>query len=86
MSRPVLQASDDVKHFVDVAFYFDFGPDLADDALFVDCEGGALDAHVFPAVVILLFPDVVSLDYGLVFVGQEREGEVVFFGELLVAG
>ncbi len=52
---------------------------------FGDDEGGAFGAHVFFAVEGFFDPDAVGVDDGVVFVGDEGEGEGVLLDELGVA-
>ena len=52
---------------------------------FGDDVGGAFGAHVFFAVEGFFDPDAVGVDDGVVFVGDEGEGEGVLFDELGVA-
>jgi hypothetical protein len=47
--------------FVGMVFGFDFGPYFADDAIFVDKEGGTVDTHELLAVHVLLSVDAVEL-------------------------
>src|SRR4051812_16399027 len=61
-------------------------PDAADHALAVDQVGGALDAHVLPAVHALLDPDTVILGALAALVGAELKVEVVLPLELVMAG
>jgi len=58
--------------------------DLRYAAVRIDHEGRAQDSHVFPAEHGLLTPDAIPLGDGMIRVGNEREGEVVFLLELLM--
>ena len=51
----------------------------------VDQEGRALDAHVLAPVHRLLDPHAIGRRHGLVGIGGEADGEVVFLAKLLVA-
>src|SRR5262249_17530812 len=53
-----LRRGEDLVH---MARHLDLAPDVADDAFFVDQEGGALDAHVFAAIHALLHPGAIGL-------------------------
>ena len=55
-----------------------------DDAFFVDDEGGAERAHVFPSVHAFLAPGPEGFCQPVVGVGDQREGQLVLFDELLV--
>ena len=55
-----------------------------DDAFFVDDEGGAERAHVFPSVHALLAPGTEGFRQPVLGVGNQREGQLVLFDELLV--
>src|SRR5437879_5645927 len=73
-----------LEHFVGVIVGLYLGPDLANDAFFIDQEGGALDTHIFLAIHALLFIDVIALgDLGL-GVGEQREGQAELLSKLLV--
>src|ERR1700761_2267261 len=61
----------------------DLAPDPGDLAGLVDEEGAAIDPHVFLAVHGFLGPAPVALGHVAPLVGGEREGQVVFGGELL---
>ena len=67
-----------------MVFGFHLLNDVGDDAFFVDDEGGAGGAHVSTAVHRLLLPHAVGFVDGLVFVGQQREGQFVLVGKLVV--
>src|SRR3546814_13244947 len=56
------------------------------DALLVDEDGGAVDAHVFAPIHALLDPGPVGLADLALQVGGEREGQAVFRFELVVGG
>ena len=60
----------------------DLGHDLFDDAVPVNEVGAADNAHADLAVVFLLLPCAVSFDHGVVGVGQQHKGQVVFLGKL----
>src|SRR6185369_202782 len=64
----------------------DLVPDVADDALLVDQEGRALDAHVFAPIHALLDPGAIGLGDLAFLVGGEGEGQLVFLLELVMAG
>src|SRR5213078_800551 len=72
-------------HLVDVAADLDLAPHLADHAILVDQEGGAVDAHVLAAIEALLDPGAVPLADLAVLVGHQREVELVLGLEPVVA-
>jgi hypothetical protein len=63
-------------------YFFEEGGDVAG---FVEDEGGAFGAQVLFAVEFFFDPDAVEVDDGVVFVGDEGEGESVLLDELGVA-
>src|SRR5579859_4407947 len=73
-----------LQDLVRMAFDFDVGEDGLDRAGLVDDERGARNAHVFATHELLQLPDAVPVGHGMVGVGQEREGQMVFGLELLV--
>src|SRR3546814_15805759 len=70
--------------FFDVALHLHLAPAAAQDALLVDQEAGALDAHVLAPVERLLDPGAVGLADLAVLVRGEGEGQVVLGLELVV--
>jgi hypothetical protein len=62
----VLEPGEDL---VGVAFWFNFAPDIGYFAVWADKESGALDAHYFFAVHILLFQNIKELGDGFIGVG-----------------
>jgi hypothetical protein len=68
-----------------VAVHLHFAPYIADDALAVNEEGRALDAHVLPAVHALLDPNPISLADLAVGIGGKRKGQGELRLELVVA-
>ena len=65
-----------------------FGLDLFEDFFYLavgaDQEGGALDAHELASVHALLFPHSVGFADGMIRIGHEGEGQIVFHRELLL--
>lgn len=51
---------------------------------FVDQEGRAFDAHIFPAIHAFFNPDAVSLARLSFLVGYQREIQVIFLLEFIV--
>src|SRR5262249_8458095 len=86
LERTTLERLRRFEHLVDMAGHLDLVPDVADDALLVDQEGGPLDAHIFAAIHALLDPGAVGLADLAVLVGGKGEGELVLLLELVVAG
>src|SRR5262249_32889182 len=66
--------------------HFHLAPDGANDALFIDEEGSAIDTHVFAPVHALFDPGAVGLADLALEVGGEREGESVLRFELVMGG
>ena len=73
------------QHLLGVARHLDLAPASRDASMPVDQEGRALDAHVFAPVHRLLDPHAIGRRHGLVGIGGEADGEVVFLAKLLVA-
>ena len=59
---------------------------LDDDSVLIDQIGCTEHSHGNLAVVLFLFPDIIGLDHFFFRIGQEGEGQPVFFLELLVRG
>ncbi len=68
-----------------MAAHLHLSPKLAQDALFVDEEGRALDSHEASPIETFLLPHAVGLDDLALLVRDEREGKVIFLLELGVA-
>src|SRR5262249_25505981 len=79
-----LRSPDLFEDLLGVSLGLDLRPDGGDPALRVDHVRHAVDAHVLAAIERLLAPDLVGLQDLLVRVGDQRERQVVLFGELLV--
>src|SRR6185369_12868472 len=62
---------DRLQHLGDVAGHLDLVPHIAHDALIVDQEGAAVDAHVLASVHAFLDPDPVSLADLAILVGSK---------------
>src|SRR5579872_4682754 len=60
---------DSRQHGGGVSGHFHLVPDIGDLAVRRDEEGGAFDAHVFPAVEAFLAPDAIGFKHGFGFVG-----------------
>lgn len=58
--------------------------DLFNDALFVDDEGGADGAHDLLAVHGLLSPGSHGLQQGVVYIGNQGKGQLIFLFEFLM--
>jgi hypothetical protein len=81
---PCLLLFQEGEDFFGVAFGLDL-VELVDELLVgADDVGGALDAGDLLAVHVLFLDDAEAVADGLVGVGEEGVGEVVFFGELLL--
>jgi hypothetical protein len=80
-----LQILDRLADLLHMAGDADLAPDGADDALRVDKEGRAFDAHVPEAIHVLFHIDAEPLTDIGIFVGSEGKIQIVFFAELLVA-
>ena len=65
-------------------FHLFGGDDALYHAFFVEEEGGAEGAHVFAAAHAFLTPYAKLLYQGFLRVGDEGEGQLVFFDELEV--
>src|SRR4051812_16044665 len=63
-------------HFLGVALRLHLVPYLLDDALLIQQEGRALDSHIGPAVVELLYPSVAGFGELMIDVGEQREVEI----------
>src|SRR3546814_5376569 len=72
------------EHGLCVAGNLHLAPDALDDAVAVDEERGAVDAHIFAAVQALFDPGAEGFADRPIRIGRERHLEVVFFGELSV--
>src|SRR3546814_1602391 len=72
------------EHGFGVAGNLHLAPDALDDAVAVDEERGAVDAHIFAAVQALFDPGAEGFADRPIRIGRERHLEVVFFGELAV--
>src|SRR5438067_7196326 len=64
--------------------HLDLVPDVAHDAVLVDQEGAAVDAHIFAAVHALLDPDAVFLAHLAVRVGGKDERQLVLLLEFVM--
>ncbi len=60
--------------------------DAGDLPLWADHKRGSLDPHILLAVHALFLEHIKFLDYGFVYVSQQRVGQVVFFFEFLLGG
>src|SRR5260370_41707812 len=74
-----------LRDLVDMSGHLDLVPDVAHNAVLVDQEGRAVDAHVLAAVQALLDPGAVLLTDLAILVGHQRKVEFVLDLELVVA-
>ncbi len=72
------------ENLVCVIFWTDFTPDLANNAILIDQESLAVHAHELLAVHIPLFIDIVELRDAGIRIGEQREGQAILVGELLM--
>ena len=63
------------EDLVGVAFRFNLAPDVGDSTVWGDEEGGALNAHDFFAVHVLLLEDIKEFGNVLFGVGKESVGK-----------
>jgi len=80
----VKQQSEAIEDFFGVLGGLYFRPNPFDAAIGADQESDAVDALVFNAHEFLFAPNAVGVNDGLVFVGEQREGEVKLFDEFIV--
>src|SRR5579859_6087439 len=73
-----------LQHFVGVALDFDIGEHRLDRAVPGDDERRARDPHVLATHELFQLPHAILIGDGVVGVGQEREGQVIFGLKLLV--
>src|SRR3546814_7016165 len=57
---------------------------MLDNAIAIDHKSGAFGANVFLTIEVLFAPYAIGFHYLFVFIGQQSEGEIIFFPELLV--
>src|SRR3546814_6165856 len=82
--EPLGQLARRREHGLGVAGNLHLAPDALDDAVAVDEERGAVDAHIFAAVQALFDPGAEGFADRPIRIGRERHLEVVFFGVLAV--
>jgi len=68
-----------------MAFYFYLGPDMLNDALRVDEQGGPDDAHVFAAGHLFQLPGAVGFQRGMFRIAEQQDLQIVLFNEPGVA-
>src|SRR5262249_14143788 len=74
------------QDLVDVTWHLHFAPEATNHTLPVDEECRAVHPHVFAAIHAFLDPDAILLGDRGVFIGGERERQLVFLLELVVRG
>src|SRR5260370_37132994 len=59
-------------------------PDFTNNPIFIDEERLAINAHVFLAEHVLLFPRAIKLRNSCICISQQRKGQTVFVGKFLM--
>ena len=75
-----------LQYFISMSIWLDRVPNLTHNTIFVDQEGGTVDAHERFAKHVFLFVDIVELSHLGIGIGEQGKGETVLVRKFLVRG
>src|SRR5262245_57804816 len=73
------------EYLGDMARHFHLAPNISDDAFWIDQEARAIHAQIFTSIHAFLDTSCIGLGHLAVFVRCQREGQVMFFLEFVMA-